>query len=243
MSFDPSEAGPSVIAPRLVVVIPVVAPTMALVALTAGLLERGLNVMIVDDGSSASSSAVLQALRDMPRVQILRHAITYGKGAALKTAFRQLALQQPVVDTVVTAAADGRYRAEDILSVAKIAAGRQDALVLGVRHRVVDMPLLRRWNKWLLGQLFWLRTRRRLHDLQTGLRGLPRDLMLEALTLHSNGYEFDAALLRRAVALEREVIEVPIDTGYGDGAASSRFRPWRDGFKVLATLLGPVDWH
>ena len=243
MSHEPSATAPTVIFPRLVVVIPALNPMMALVTLTAGLVERGLTVMIVDDGSTESSSIVLQALQDMPRVLMLHHAMRCGKGAALKTAFHQLVLQQPMVDTVVTATADGRYSAEDILVVANVAAAQRDALVLGVRRRVLEMPFLRRWRKWLLGRLFRLRTGRQLHDPQTGLRGLPRDLMLEALTLQSNGYEFDAALLRRAVALEREVVEVPIDTGYGDGAPVSRFRSWRGGFKVLTRLLGPVDWH
>jgi len=201
-------------------------------------------VVVVDDGSeSAAAAAVLAAVRAMPQVVVLGHAINYGKGAALKTAFRQLALQQPVVDTVITAAADGRYSAADILTLAQVASGQRDALVLGVRRRAVEMPSLRRLRKWLLEQAFWLRTRRRLHDLQTGLRALPRDLMLEALMLHSNGYEFDAALLRRAVAWSREVIEVPIGTHYAAGATSSRFRPWRDGARVLAVLLGPVDRH
>lgn len=242
MPADPDDSAPPLI-PHLVVVIPVLTPTMALVSLTAGLVERGLKVVIVDDGSAEGSALVLEALHDMPQVLVLHHAINYGKGAALKTAFRQLAQRQPLVDTVVTAAADGRHGAADILIVAQVAAAQRDALVLGVRRRAVDMPSLRRLRKWLLERAFWLRTRRRLHDLQTGLRGVPRDVMLEALTLHSNGYEFDAALLRRAVAWQREVVEVPIDTCYGDGAETSRFRPWRDGFKVLVNLLGPVDWH
>lgn len=242
-----SESNTETGAPRAVVVIPVLAPAAVLVSLAAGLVGCGLNVLVVDDGSTNASdpaaSSVLEALRAMPQVLVLEHAINFGKGAALKTAFRQLALQQPVVETVVTAAADGRHGIEDILAVARAAASQPDALVLGVRRRAVAMPMLFRWRKWLLEQLFWLRTRRRLHDPLTGLRGLPRDLMLEGLTLHSNGYDFDAALLRRAVAWDRPVIEMPIATCYDAGIASSRFRPWRDGFKVLARLIGRVERH
>jgi len=72
---------------------------------------------------------------------------------------------------------------------------------------------------------------------------VPRELVLEALLLRSNGYDFDAALLRRAVSWGGEIIEITIDTRFAQGRHGSRFRPWVDSFKVLMALLGPAQNH
>ena len=228
---------------RVVVVVPALDPGPALVTFVAGLAELRLEVMVVDDGSDASTTPVFDALAGLAGVRVLHHAINYGKGAALKTAFRELVLQSRTVETVVTAAADGRHRADDVAAIVAAARGKPQAMVLGVRRRRGQLSAGERLLKRVMEGAFRLRTGCRLHDLQTGLRALPRDLVLEALTVHANGYEFDAALLRRGVAWEREVVEVPITTAYGEGREHSHFRPWRDSARVFAGLLGRLERH
>jgi hypothetical protein len=186
---------------------------------------------------------VFAALSAIDGVTVLEHAINFGKGAALKTAFRELVQRRPLVEAVVTVAADGCHSAADVVALAEVAGRREAVFVLGVRRGLAEMPFGFRLRKRLQELAFWLRTRRRFHDLQTGLRAVPRELVLEALLLRSNGYDFDAALLRRAVSWGGEIIEITIDTRFSEGRVGSRFRPWVDSFKVLVALLGPARNH
>lgn len=230
----------------IAVVIPALDPLPALVPLAAELARLGLAVLVVNDGSGEDSAEVFAALSAIDGVRVLRHAITFGKGAALKTAFRELVQRRPLVEVVVTVAADGCHRAADVAAVAQAAgtAGRGDAVfVLGVRRGLTEMSFGYRLRKRLQELAFWMRARRGFHDLQTGLRAVPRELVLEALLLRSNGYDFDAALLRRAVSWGGEIVEITIDTRFSEGRAESRFRPWRDSIKVLMALLGPAQRH
>jgi hypothetical protein len=196
---------------------------------------------VVDDGSGEQSMGVLLALAGIPGVRVLHHAMPCGKGAALKTAFRTLLTDYPLVECVVMAAADGRYRAEDIGMLAAVANRVPPVLVLGVRRGVAGLGVACRVRKWVLDTGFWLRTGCWLHDAQTGLRVLPRDLLLEALTLSSNGCEFDTALLRRGVAWGGEIVEIAIDSQYTEFGDGPRPRPWRDFWRILGALIGRME--
>ena len=50
--------------------------------------KRALDAaLVVDDGSGPEFAAVFDALRTMPGVTVIGHAVNLGKGAALKTGF------------------------------------------------------------------------------------------------------------------------------------------------------------
>jgi len=73
---------------RLGVLIPAYQPDQRLADLAGKLMEAGFSVVVVDDGSSAASAPVFQALD--PAV-VLRHEENRGKGRALKTGLAYLA--------------------------------------------------------------------------------------------------------------------------------------------------------
>ena len=76
-----------------VVVIPAYQPDETLSGVCRGLLDAlpdrpWPKVIVVDDGSTEpGSQAIFDALRAMPGLEVLAHAVNRGKGAALKTAF------------------------------------------------------------------------------------------------------------------------------------------------------------
>ena len=81
-----------------------------------------------------------------PNVQLLRHAVNLGKGAALKTAFNHVLCTYPELAGVVTADADGQHHPDDIERVAETLLARPDALVLGARTFGEDVPLRSRFG-------------------------------------------------------------------------------------------------
>src|SRR5215204_6675287 len=104
---------------RLAVVIPAYRPSAGLIDLVRQLNGKALPaIVIVDDGSGPEYRDVFEQASAFPNVQLLRHAVNLGKGAALKTAFNHVLCTLPYAAGVVTADADGRHHRDDIERVA-----------------------------------------------------------------------------------------------------------------------------
>ncbi len=77
----------------IVLIIPAYEPNHALVELVRQVRNENdhggvqLPIVVVDDGSSAGTREIFQAVEAVAGVTVLRHAVNLGKGAALKTAF------------------------------------------------------------------------------------------------------------------------------------------------------------
>jgi glycosyltransferase involved in cell wall biosynthesis len=222
---------------RLAVVIPAYRPSAGLVDLVQQLSSRLPTIVIVDDGSGPDFRDVFARAAAVPNVQLLRHAVNLGKGAALKTAFNHVLCSMPDVVGVVTADADGQHHPDDIEGVAETLLDRPGALVLGARAFDGDVPLrsklgnvaTRRVMQALLGQ--------KITDTQTGLRGIPATLLPRLLRLESTGYEFELEMLLTAHHLSIPLIERPIRTIYERGNPTSHFNPLIDSMKIYFVLL------
>ena len=224
--------------PRLAVVIPAYRPSAGLPALVSALADYSFAaIVIVDDGSGPEFTATFAEAARFPNVQLLRHAVNLGKGAALKTAFNHILCFLPEVAGVVTADADGQHAPEDIARVAEVLAANPSALVLGARNFGSDVPLRSRFGNLLTRGVMHALLGRRLTDTQTGLRGIPASLLPRLLRLEATGYEFELEMLIAAHQLSMPVVEQPIRTIYEPGNKSSHFNPIVDSMKIYFVLL------
>src|ERR1017187_10088844 len=91
-----------------VVLIPAYQPSAGLVDLVRDLSGRGMPaILLVDDGSGPGYRAIFEAAAQFRGVEVLRHAINLGKGAALKTGINHALCAFPALTGIVTADADG----------------------------------------------------------------------------------------------------------------------------------------
>jgi glycosyltransferase involved in cell wall biosynthesis len=170
--------------PRSVfVVVPAYNEGPAIRAAVAPLLERGYEVVVVDDGSTDSTWQALDGLR----VYRLRHPMNLGQGAALQTG-TEFAVRQGA-RFVVHFDADGQHQAEDLPELlAPLEAGTAD-VVLGSRFlRPEHARLVPPARRCLLrcGVVFnGLVTGLWLSDAHNGLRALSRQAAA-ALRLQEN---------------------------------------------------------
>jgi glycosyltransferase involved in cell wall biosynthesis len=223
---------------RLAVVIPAYKPSAALVDLVRTLSKTALPaVVIVDDGSGPEYREVFAQASALPRVELLRHAVNLGKGAALKTAFNHVLCAYPDIAGVVTADADGQHHPDDIRRVAETLMERPGALVLGSRQFEGDVPLRSRIGNVATRGIMHALLGQKLTDTQTGLRGIPAELLPRLLQIESRGYEFELEMLIAAHHLEIPVVEEPIRTIYEPGNKSSHFNPIVDSMKIYFVLL------
>lgn len=222
---------------HIALVMPAFEPSDRLISLLEELmLEWAGPVIVVDDGSGARYSEVFDSVR-MLGATVIVHGANRGKGAALKTAFSYLLEHNPTIVGAVTADADGQHLPADICTVAHELGLHQNSLVLGCRQfDGDDVPVRSK-----LGNTFMLGAMRVLcgvtvSDTQTGLRGIPIQLMRRMLAVRRDGYEFETEMLvlaRRAGG----IYETPIATVYEGNNEMSHFRPLMDSLRVLCVLF------
>jgi len=194
-------------------------------------------IVIVDDGSGPEFQPTFSAAAAFPNVELLRHAVNLGKGAALKTAFNYVLCTFPNPVGVVTADADGQHHPEDIQRVAARLLERPDCLVLGSRTFGREVPLRSRLGNIATRGVMHALLGRKFTDTQTGLRGIPSSLLARLMRVESTGYEFELEMLMAAHHLSLSIIEEPIQTIYEPGNPSSHFNPVIDSMKIYFVLL------
>lgn len=220
------------------VLIPAYRPSGALVEVVQALASlSGPPIVVVDDGSGPEYAAVFARVSAFPGVQLVRHAVNLGKGAALKTGINFALCHIEGLGGVVTADADGQHHSEDILRVGSALADEPGALVLGCRAFAGEVPLRSRFGNLLTSGVMHALLGRKISDTQTGLRGIPVALLERILRLEATGYEFELETLLAAHHLGLPIREIEIRTIYEDGNKSSHFNPILDSIKIYFVLL------
>lgn len=189
-------------------------------------------IIVVNDGSDASCDAVFQDAAARARVELLRHGQNLGKGAALRTGIRRYLERAEPDDVLVTADADGQHLPADILAVAAVAMKNPSSLVLGTRAFRGDVPLRSRFGNDLTRLVFRLFTGSRITDTQTGLRAIPRTLLIRMLEVKTNRYAFELEMLLITSRMRIPLHTQSIQTVYLEANAASHFRPVIDSVRI-----------
>lgn len=219
------------------VLIPAYNPTDELVSYVRSLLQYFPIVIVVDDGSKAKCQPTIAQLKKLENVFVLSHVVNQGKGAALKTGMNFIVDKFADCRGVVTADADGQHLLKDVIKVAEILTQKPDSLVIGGRCFEGKVPLRSRIGNTLTRMAFRVMAGIKLHDTQSGLRGIPFNLSKRLLRLRSNGYEFESDMLLIAHRWKIPIVETTIATVYVDNNQSSNFNPIFDSLKIYFVLF------
>lgn len=193
------------------VVIPAYNEDEAIRAVVQDLLDRGHQVVVVDDGSLNPVLEVLQGLA----VHALRHAINLGQGAALQTGI-SYALRQGA-SVIVTFDADGQHQSADIPALIEpIVSGRVD-MVLGSRFREGGKAVRITRSKRLVLRMAVLFTRAttglRVTDTHNGLRAFSRKAA-QQIQITQNGMAHASQILQEIASQRITFCEVPVTIVY-----------------------------
>jgi membrane-associated phospholipid phosphatase/MFS family permease len=205
-------------------------------AVVHGVLPHVQKVVLVDDGAPEADAAVLRAIGEWPRVCLVRLAANAGKGDAVAAGAAALMSQSEPPDALIVVDADGQHPPDRIPDF--VAASAEHDIVIGDRRGDrAAMPWTRRCTNAVSSALLTLVTGRRMLDTQCGMR-LYRADALERVPLPPGRYEAETRHLRAALRAGVTVGWVPIPAIY-DGEQSA-FRPIRDTWRVLGSILGPT---
>ena len=202
------------------VLIPARNEASAIGAVVAPLVRQGVDVLVIDDGSSDQTAQAARAAgaRVLPRTR------DHGKGAALREGFAW-ALERGY-EAVVTMDADGQHAPEDVPRLVQTAVATGAMIVVGNRmEHPVGMPRVRRWTNramsWIISRL----ARQRIPDSQCGLRLIQTGLLRRA-RLEASHYEIESELLLEAARLGGRIASASIQSIYA--AQRSQINPWID---------------
>lgn len=191
-----------------------------------------LELLVVDDGSTDGTAAVLQAWRAEHPATVVLARPHRGKGAALRAA-----IPHATGDIVVVQDADLEYDPRDYRSLLQpLAEGRAD-VVFGVRgfsgqtaysfwfvagNAAVTLAANVLFNAYI-------------SDLETGYKALRSDLW-RRLNLKGSRFDIEPDITARALRLGYRIHEVPIRY-YARGRAEGKKLTWFDGVRALGTLI------
>jgi glycosyltransferase involved in cell wall biosynthesis len=190
-------------------------------------------VIVVDDGSTDATWAILSVLADRHRrLRIFRQETNQGKGAALRRAIEELHLPFALVQD-----ADLEYDPRDYPSLLEpLTEGRADA-VYGVRG-FAGQTAFSFW--FVMGNKVVTLVANVLFDcyisdMETGYKVLRSDLW-KRLKLRGVRFDIEPDITARILRLGYRIHEVPIHY-YARTREEGKKLTWRDGVRALATLI------
>ncbi len=159
-------------------------------------------VLVVDDGSSDGTPAVLESLRaDLPQLVVLRHPDNRGYGAALRSGFA--AARRPWIFMMD---ADNQFDPAELSLL--VAASPGADIVAGYRRERSD-PWPRRLNAWAFFGLARLLLGPLVRDVNCAFKLMRTDLV-SCLRLTADGAVINAECLAKARRKGARIVEVAV---------------------------------
>ncbi len=190
-------------------------------------------IIMVDDGSSDGTIDILHEIEGKSDLKIIFHEKNMGKGAALRTGFKEV-----TGDIVIIQDADLEYDpAEYSKLIAPILEGKADVVFgsrfLGETHRV-----LLYWhyigNKFLTALTNFL-TNLNLTDMETCYKVF-RSSILKDISFKSNSFNFEPEFTVKVAKKGYKIYETAISYSGRDYSEGKKIG-WKDGFIAIYTLF------
>lgn len=170
-------------------------------------------IIIVDDGSSDGTGDAAEAAG----VRVVRLEENSGYGYALKTG---IANSESKFVAIIDA--DGTYPADKIPDMLKLC--RNADMVVGDRGAdMKNVQWIRRPPKWVLNTLANMLARRKIPDLNSGLRVFKRASLERFIQLLPDGFSFTTTITLSMICSNLRVIYTPIE--YHKRVGQSSMRP------------------
>lgn len=223
----------------LSVVMPVYNEAATVAEMVRRVLEQGpvQELIIVDD---CSSDATLEVLRKLAsgegRIRLFAHEVNRGKGAALRTGFKEAR-----AEVVIVQDADLEYDPAEYGKLLKPILNGQADVVYGSRflgseaHRVLYF-----WHSvgnYFLTMLSNMATNLNLTDMETGFKAFRREV-IQKINLEENRFGFEPEVTAKLAKFtpSLRIYEVAISY-YGRTYDEGKKIGWKDGVRALISII------
>ena len=221
---------------RQFALIPAYKPNENLISFIQSLEARGLEVVVVNDGSGEDYLPLFHKIQEQSLATVIHLEKNQGKGAALKAGLSYL---NTINDDfqVITLDADGQHSLQDALFLLQKSLENEGSLLLGSRAQSKDSPLRSRIGNYITKKVFSLTTGVRVEDTQTGMRAFSKQLIPKLLKIQGNRYEYEMNMLLDFAKQGIPIKEYPIETIYINDNEESHFDTVKDSIRIYSQIL------
>ena len=221
---------------RQFALIPAYKPNENLISFIQSLEARGLEVVVVNDGSGEDYLPLFHKIQEQSLATVIHLEKNQGKGAALKAGLSYL---NTVNDDfqVITLDADGQHSIQDALFLLQKSLENEGSLLLGSRAQSKDSPRRSRIGNYITKKVFSLTTGVKVEDTQTGMRAFSKQLIPKLLKIQGNRYEYEMNMLLDFAKEGIPIQEYPIETIYINDNEESHFDTVKDSIRIYSQIL------
>ncbi len=218
--------------PRPCAIVPTLDNVGTIGSVVAGVRAAGLDVLVVDDGSTDGTGDAARAAG----ATVVRHQLNRGKGEALLTGWAA-ALDRGYTHGI-TIDGDGQHKPEDVPAFVEGLKVNPDALLVGDRPmHGANVPRSSRVGRAISDFMLWAAAARELAgqrpDTQCGFRCYPLTTVT-LLPMRGRRYEFEMEVLVRAAWHGIPVVGLPIAVHYpAADERVSHFHKWADNVRIV----------
>jgi glycosyltransferase involved in cell wall biosynthesis len=220
---------------KLSVIIPVYNEEKTIQEIIRRVQETGLadEILVVDDGSTDGSRELLAEISQTGAVKVIYHERNQGKGKAVRTG-----IENASGDLIIVQDADLEYDPREYPNLLRpIQEGIAD-VVYGSRFLGAGRRPVLFWNM-VANKILTLVTNilynNILTDMETGYK-LFRRQIVQNMTLHARGFEFEPEFTAKILKSKVRVYEVPITFNPRDYAEGKKIK-MKDAFIAMWTLI------
>lgn len=195
---------------------------------------RKVEILVIDDGSTDHTAEIAKK----SGARVIHHLHNKGYGASLKSG-----LHAATGQFALFMDADGQHRAKQSLKLIDAALSTTADMVVGQRSKMLHSPIWRMPGKWVLGWMANYLTRRRIPDLNSGLRLINREVALRYMALCPNGFSFSTTITMVLINRGYEVLYVPFEIKKRKGKSTVSLSTGLDTLLLIlriATLIDPL---
>ena len=222
----------------VVILIPCYNPSKKLLQLVSELIENDFSkIIVVNDGSNRNLN-IFEKLKEYKNIDVLEYKENIGKGYALKYGINYyLENLKQEYKGIVTVDADLQHTFPDIINISLKLLGNQDSLILGRRNfNMKKVPLSNKIGNKITSVIFSFLYGTKVHDTQTGLRGIPNRYLNLSLEAKGKKFEYEMNMLIKFSKEKINILEVPIETIYFK-KNDSKFNKVTDSIMIYQALF------
>jgi len=190
-----------------------------------GVLAYTQNIIVVNDGSTDSTSEILKSYQ---HIEVMHFDKNKGKGIALRKGFKKA--MELGYTFAITIDSDGQHFPDDIPVFINALEKEKSKNVLFIGARNMghsDVPKKSSFGNKFSNFWFWFETGKWLNDTQCGYRLYPLE-NLKHLTFYTSKFEFEIEVIVRAAWNGTNVKNIPVKVLYDESERVSHFRPFVD---------------